>query len=94
MNRNVKMSAEAAKMMMQAPEWWSRSEKAWWSAMSSQMRDKADNDNRTDAERVRDAQEMVRWARDRMDQPAWSATASAMMVEAQSVVRSQRPRAV
>lgn len=75
---------------MKAPANWNA--KTWWSAMTSQMRDMAANDNMTTAERRQSAMAMQEWARERAQQPEWRATAMAAMQQAQRTMSQLRPR--
>lgn len=61
------------------------------SAAASQARDLVANDNRSDAQRLRDARALQRWAADRSE---WSELALLAAAEAQRELRALRLRSV
>jgi hypothetical protein len=70
---------------------------AWWGGVFSQKRDKAsfhDQDNMSDAMKVRFAADMERWAASRASEPAFSAMCFAATRQAQAMRRECRPRMV
>lgn len=69
---------------------------AWWGGVFSQKRDKVDSDqdNMSDAMKVRFAADMERWAASRANDPGFAPWCFAAVNMAQRVRREMRPRVV
>lgn len=65
-----------------------------WVTVNEQCRDKAENDNRTAAEQVRDAQGLRRWADGRANDAAFAAQVERARQMSTEVLQRFKPRAV